>query len=145
MIFYIAVDASNSDRKVLCSTQAEAKAIDKHFEQIDIPTDKQGLKETYQEALDTIWTMSHDKAQLREKLEAEPDTSDIPEAPEEFFQKAEVKLPAKKDSKIEAIWTATDIEDFIFNRASVNQVANILGAIGVRFGELIKTVEDEQS
>lgn len=53
MIFYIAVDETYG-RKVLCGTQADAKAINKNFEQIDLPTDKAGLQNLYQEALDRI-------------------------------------------------------------------------------------------
>jgi hypothetical protein len=41
MIFYIALDEHG--HRQLCGTQADAKAINKNFEQIDIPTDKTGL------------------------------------------------------------------------------------------------------
>jgi hypothetical protein len=41
MIFYIALD--DAGHRQLCGTQADAKAINKNFEQIDIPTDKPGL------------------------------------------------------------------------------------------------------
>lgn len=80
MIYYIALEPNG--RKVLCGTQAEAKVIDKDFTQIDLPTDKAGLMATYQEALDTIHSMTT-KA-------SEPDTSDIPEASEEFFKRAKL-------------------------------------------------------
>lgn len=38
----------------------------------------------------------------------------------------------------QAVWTATDIEDFILNRATVNQASNIMSCLGTRFAELIK-------
>lgn len=41
MIFYIATD-ENGQRQ-LRGTQADAKAVNKNFEQVDIPTDKTGL------------------------------------------------------------------------------------------------------
>lgn len=34
-------------------------------------------------------------------------------------------------------YTATDIEDFILNRATVDQTANILSCLGTRFKELV--------
>ena len=42
MIFYVAFN-ENGHRE-LVGTQADARAINKHFEQIDIPTDKGGLQ-----------------------------------------------------------------------------------------------------
>lgn len=33
-------------------------------------------------------------------------------------------------------WNATDIEDFILNRATVNEVSNIFACLGTRFKEL---------
>lgn len=41
MIFYLAVDENGHQH--LAGTQADARAINKDFEQIDIPTDKAGL------------------------------------------------------------------------------------------------------
>jgi hypothetical protein len=41
MIFYIATDENGM--RQLCTKQADAKAIDRDFAQLDIPTDKAGL------------------------------------------------------------------------------------------------------
>lgn len=50
MIFYLAVD-DKGDTKIV-GTQAEAKAINKGFQQIDIPVDKAGLMAWVQQMLD---------------------------------------------------------------------------------------------
>jgi hypothetical protein len=49
MIFYLALD--DVGFRQLRPTQAEAKAISKNFQQIDIPTDKAGLQQAVQELL----------------------------------------------------------------------------------------------
>jgi hypothetical protein len=49
MIFYLALD--DVGFRQLRPTQAEAKAISKNFQQIDIPTDKAGLQAAVQELL----------------------------------------------------------------------------------------------
>ena len=52
MIFYV---ATNKDgQRIVCKTQAEAKAVDRDFVQMDIPTDKDGLKDAVQELLSLV-------------------------------------------------------------------------------------------
>ena len=64
---------------------------------------------------------------------------DIPEADEAFFEKATLREPEKPSvALMRSSYEATDIEDFILNRASIDQVGNILSRIGTRFAELIK-------
>lgn len=52
MIFYIAT--GEDGMRHVCTTQAEAKPIDKDFVQLDIPVDKSGLRDTIQELLSLI-------------------------------------------------------------------------------------------
>ena len=52
MIFYTAIDELG--RKHLVGTQADARAINKQFEQIDIPTDKAGLMAYVQDLMDQV-------------------------------------------------------------------------------------------
>lgn len=56
MIFYIATDKNGM--RQLCTTQADAKAIDKDFVQLDIPTDKASLRDAIQELLTEIDSMA---------------------------------------------------------------------------------------
>ncbi len=46
MIFYLA------NNQTLCGTQADARALDRNFVQIDIPTDKAGLMAYVQKLMD---------------------------------------------------------------------------------------------
>lgn len=52
MIFYIATDADG--QRHLVGTQADARAIDRNFVQVDIPTDKAGLRGYIQDLLTEI-------------------------------------------------------------------------------------------
>jgi hypothetical protein len=52
MIFYVATNPDGT--RQLCTTQAEARAIDKEFQALDIHTDKPGLRDAIQELLSII-------------------------------------------------------------------------------------------
>lgn len=71
MIFYIANKATGG--RQVCTTQAEAKSVDKEYVQLDIPTDKAGLRDAIQELLDLA-----DAAGSTETPEAE----NTPESPQ---------------------------------------------------------------
>ena len=71
MIFYIANKATGG--RQVCTTQGEAKPIDKDYVQLDIPTDKAGLRDAIQELLDLA-----DAAGSIETQEAE----NVPESPQ---------------------------------------------------------------
>jgi hypothetical protein len=55
--------------------------------------------------------------------------------PKAFDEKYETK-PVQP--KLQDSWTTTEIEDFILNRADVNQVSNIFARLGTRYAELAK-------
>ena len=80
MIFYVATNAEG--QRTLCTTQAEAKAIDKDFAQLDIPTDKTGLRDAIQELLSLI------DGQV---VSSEPESQESTPAP------VSVQAPAQKD------------------------------------------------
>lgn len=67
------------------STQAEAKALDPHFERIDIPTDHDGLKAFVQ----ALWDENH---QLRQSgvVSVAPNVGELPE---EQLEQAPAPLP----------------------------------------------------
>jgi hypothetical protein len=80
MIFYIATD-SNGMRQ-LCTTQADAKAIDKNFQQLDVPTDKAGLRDAIQELLTEIDGMAVSSHQ--EPVESNPAPVSVQPTPQEL-------------------------------------------------------------
>jgi hypothetical protein len=131
MIFY---KVEPADGPYLVATQVEAKREAREhkctWSQVDVPTDKAGLMAFINEML--IDTLTADE---------DIDTSD--EGPEESpyggmrQPKAEPALAAPYGKQQDS-WTTTEIEDFILNRASINQVSNIFARLGTRFAELAK-------
>lgn len=82
MIFYIATVPGRGRR--LCTTQAEARTIDQDFVQIDIPTDKPGLRDAIQELLTEIDEKSVSKEP--ESQEINPEPSEAVSAPKQDVQ-----------------------------------------------------------
>lgn len=72
MIFYIANKPTGG--RQLCTTQVEAKAIDKEFAQLDIPVDKTGLRDVIQELLDLADANGSTETQ---EAEIKPETPQI--------------------------------------------------------------------
>lgn len=62
MIFYVALD-ENGHRQ-LRGTQADARAVNKQFEQIDIPTDKAGIMAYVQELFSQVDGVPHPLVQM---------------------------------------------------------------------------------
>jgi hypothetical protein len=91
MKFYLALDSEG--RKQLRGTQDDIKLVNrKDFEVVDIPTDKAGLMALVQDSFNAIFALEQ---QLKGVTpDATVDTSDIPEAGEEFFETATLRLPS---------------------------------------------------
>jgi hypothetical protein len=111
-------------------TQDDAKIRSKEagrpWHVFDVPTDKPGLLAFLEER--NVPASESELGQVdkpRELLEPEP--MDAPPAP------AEPPRQQLQDS-----YTASDIEDFILNRANVAQASNIMACLGSRFAELVK-------
>lgn len=107
------------------ATQAEAKAETKTsrsmFAQVEVPTSDG------REALaDYLNGLLLDFAPAPAFAEAEMPTPPVAQVAETIREGQE------------AAYTARDIEDFILNRASVNQAANILSCLGTVFAETVK-------
>lgn len=140
MIFYTAIN--DEGRTILCGTQADAKAINKDFQQIDIPVDKHGLQAFVQESLNAIFECNRQITVLKGMAngmpaDAEPDTSD--QQDDEAVEPAKPPVDATLSTRQRlnnVSYEATEIEDFLLNRASVAQVENIFGCLGNRFAEL---------
>lgn len=118
--------------KAWAGTQGDARARSKQlgapWHECDVPTDKPGLLAFLERRnvpggeIDEIERrVAHDDPLEREPMDAPP------AAP------AEPPRQLQQDS-----YTATDIEDFILNRASVAQASNIMACLGSRFAELVK-------
>ncbi len=133
MKFYLALD--DQGRKQLRGTQDDIKLVNKkQFETVELPTDKAGLMELVQESFDTIFEL---QGQINSsKFDASINTTDIPKATGEFFEKATLR---SSPTSVQTAWTATEIEDFLLNKASVAQVENIFSCLGNRFAEMVKS------
>jgi hypothetical protein len=91
MIFYIATDSHG--KKHALTVETEAKKIDKAYTTIDQPNDKASLKALIQESFDHIHLLEQKISSLLDQQIEDIDTSDIPEAGEEFFEKATLRSP----------------------------------------------------
>jgi hypothetical protein len=81
MKFYTPVDAETG-RTILCGTQDDARAVNKKFASIEIPTDKAGLLAFAQEALDTAYELRQQLNRCEHEKSIAPVTIDAPDASE---------------------------------------------------------------
>lgn len=108
-------------------TQADANALlkehgDKGWEQVEVPTDKPGLL--------SFLDVHRVNAMCDSALAmVEPERPAIPLAPD---SKPETVERFARDRE------ASEIEDFILNRATVAQVERLFAAMGTRFAEARK-------
>ena len=129
MKFYLSIEPSG--RKVLSSTQEEARSVNKRFDKIDIPTDQKGLQKLVQDSFDAIFQLN---SRIRE-LEAQPAPASADPAPLATLAKPERQPVAGSEP---TTITMMDIENFILNQASVAQCEGIFSRLGTRFAELVK-------
>jgi hypothetical protein len=108
-------------------TQADAKTAARQagcsYEQVEVPTDKPGLLCFLNVRVGTPAT----------------DTPPNDDPPEDR-RKAEAAglVPLRPVNQSQESLTASEIEDFILNRASVAQVENIFSCLGTRLAELAR-------
>lgn len=111
MIFYIALD--DAGRRQLCPTQADAKAVNRGFEQIDIPTDKAGLMAFVQELYAEI------------DLASEREFCSNDEAP------VAVTLEDEGVTVIARFHTVAEAEDFLATSATIDPELLEAGRYGI--------------
>lgn len=129
-------------------TQADAKAIAKEegtgWEQVEVPTDKEGLL-CFLNCHRVDGMCSDAKAMM-------PDTATItagfaeamggPLATDTEIERQRdhqaYQPDPEKVARSEAAFTATQMEDFILHRATVAQVENLFACLGNRFAEARK-------
>lgn len=91
MLFYVAVNQKGF--RQVCKTQAEAKAIDKDFIQLDIPTDKDGLRDAVQELLtlvDAVVAQQSQEAEITpQRPQIEPQALPPAQTPLQFREMVE--------------------------------------------------------
>lgn len=113
----------------------EARELKCSWEPHDVPTDKEGLMAYLNSRSggtdDGVVVLAGTEVPLVESTE------------ETYTHKVETPLPATRyeeasfgSSQLNGSYEATDIEDFILNRASVAQCENIFARLGTRFKEL---------
>jgi len=127
MICYLVI-ASDGSTKIV-GTQGEAKALNKDFQQIDIPTDKPGLIGWIQQMLDEILNNKTEQATDRDEqapTENVEDGADTRQAPS---PEPEIRyLPPSQEALIH----------WIFDGASQGEIEKIFETLGCRFGEAIR-------
>jgi hypothetical protein len=110
-------------------TQVDAKAgarqLGRTFEQVEVPTDKEGLLN---------WLNSNTVIDGHtEDARPSDDVDELREAElRAIAAAAKPTAPA-----INTNWTATDVTDFVLNRATISQVENIFACLGTRFKEVV--------
>lgn len=132
MIFYLVHDAKG-DRH-LKGTQAEARAINKEFTQIDIPVDKTGLMAAIQELLfqaDMWRKKSHEiEGQPAPPAEAASSSKTCPRC--QFDYNASFKVATEWADRAEA----DAIETWVYDKADFKALGGVANACARRYAEL---------
>lgn len=131
MICYLVTDSDGNTKIV--GTQADAKALNKDFEQIDIPTDKPGLIGWIQQMLDETLNNTNNKTEQApdcddqeptENVEDGAGTRQAPSNPEPVIK----YLPPSQEALVH----------WLFDGASQGEIEKIFETLGCRFGEAIR-------
>lgn len=127
MRLYICADGSYA------GTQADAKARGKGFSLEEVPTDKEGLLEYLNGHVPRNTIRTSDWNAPAEPVNAPPARGplDVGTGSAPTFNGA-----PERSLRLDATFTATEIEDFLQNRATVAQVENVFAALGTRFAEM---------
>lgn len=102
MIFYFAVNSIG--QTIVCSTQADAKAIDKGFQKVDIQLDKDSMQALLQESFDRIFDLEGKVNSQAHDLSIAPVTID--QAPSELPPAKQSQLDRRQ---IEELWPSFPI------------------------------------
>lgn len=102
MIFYLAVNADH--KTMIVGTQAEAKAINKDFQQIDIPVDKAGLMAWVQMMLDETINVVPEAAPAQPYVSPVEDILAASEAAEAAEEAAQQRSYAEVSTGIDELW-----------------------------------------
>lgn len=132
MKFYLAVDPETG-RKMLRPNQEEARSINKVFQVFEVPTDKAGLMDFAQEALDRIHTLEGEINSLKHDAQIAPVT--IPTSNEESHSSGEAVALDSRPEASPSLSNVQSIMEFLLDKATQAQVESIFSAIGARWGE----------
>lgn len=133
MIFY--KSKAEDGRMVITGTQADARAVNKQFEQIDIPTDKAGLLAFAQRWADQEFEMNKllDEmgAELNRLIAGEPDGSGAAEE----GSTPSLPQPPPKDEFIAEVRRQISVEEEIQN-CDMPRLASLAQNVAWRYKEL---------
>lgn len=137
MKYYLAIV---DGRKILETRQDHAKKLDPKFTDIEIPTDKAGLQTFAQEALDVEYKLRKELDEISGSASEGPDKEPSEREETSVSTLAASTSPGRpiRPSGVDIAFEASQIEDFVLNRASVRQCENIFGCLGTRFAELVQ-------
>jgi hypothetical protein len=131
MIFYIATDTDG--KKHVLTVKTEAEAIDKNFVEIDQPNDKKALQTLIQESFDTIYDLEQQISRSAPAEGSDGSQEQVPDVASESPMSRQAETSVRP--AIQSDWTATQIEEFLLNQATMKQVENIFSCFGTRFRE----------
>jgi hypothetical protein len=123
-------------------TQAEAKRDGKGWTPETVPTDKEGLiaylNEHCAPKVVASWKLASEPvpAEAANPFAEPEDINPLTASPEMTWKPVEPQRKVASSS-----FEATEIEDFILNRASTAQVENIFARLGTRFAEIARKVK----
>lgn len=130
MIFYVALDTNA--RHQLKTNQADAKEVNKHFEQIDIPIDKPGLQGFVQDLLDKVDDLTGQNNSLKFDATIAPATILVDPA---LLAGPSTPVVQPKAVSIQVPLNTQTIMEWLLDTASQAQVEQVFSAIGARWSE----------
>lgn len=140
MIFYLAIDNNNQTKIV--GTQADAKALNPQFEQIDIPVDKAGLMAWIQQMLDETLN-AQDEAQSYVSQPLPETMDDVEDILNELIGLGGGDMTTIKEYAERIAALVPEVPEPTKPKVHRNaQVAEILTALEV--GEFIETVGEKR-
>ena len=116
MIFYL------TNGSTLCGTQADARALDRDFEQIDIPVDKAGLMKFVNDLYARLAADADDPSPL--PAPTSPSTAELRQKIDTWFEPIPDTGPSRPIDRLLA--TATYTEALRINQASVERMIEAL-------------------
>lgn len=111
-----------------------AKQIGGTFEQVDVPTDKDGL---------LTWLNENVSGVAEAKVEHDELEAAELRAVEEASRSQLEERSTRRHDLVDRDWDAGNIQEFVLNRATVAQCEQIFATLGTRFKELVKQVGSE--
>lgn len=126
MIFYLALDEQS--RTQILGTQADARAVNKNFQQIDIPVDKTGLMIWVQQMLDETLNQVKEVTGISEAVTT-PQPEPVPLVHAKDIAQALEQIPyAERTAIVDNLWEQLPLaRKFHFAAMAMEDGREILG------------------